>query len=449
MAVVTELPGKQTRVYTRKCQVYLTDAQVAIHDRALAASNKLHNYALTKLERRFGLAPGTRARLFPTGKWLRAVLTDIRLAFARDEYGLTRWSWKAIGLSAQMAEAQLVKLATNFAMYRESARSLMMAPTANQEKWSRIHGKPVWRRGAIQHIRPGDPGKQSITAPNDKSVFVLSNTTIKLPLIGLVQTCRDFSKVVKGEAAIRTITLKRVRGNKYELQMTFSETIAKVPIKSEVGLDWGMSGCTVFTSNSGRLIENDEAVVGRVVAIRNEISVLQARMVKTKSERKVLRLKDKIRRLHAKASNVMTNEQRRIARAIADEYDLIVLERLNSSSMRRRGRGRAQSRGFNAKLAVVQPYSLTQAVIDAATSSGKTVILVDPYKTSRVEFETGYVHEAKISLSVRGWPSPVDGRWVDRDINAARNILSWGKSPSLHRRHIETGCDPLELVTVH
>ena len=110
---------------------------------------------------------------------------------------------------------------------------------------------------------------------------------------------------------------------------------------------------------------------------------------------------------------------------------------------------RAQSRGFNAKLAVVQPYSLTQAVIDAATSSGKTVILVDPYKTSRVEFETGYVHEAKISLSIRGWPSPVDGRWVDRDINAARNILSWGKSPSLHRRHIETGCDPLELVTVH
>ena len=60
MAVVTELPGKQTRVYTRKCQVYLTDVQVALHDRALAASNKLHNYALTKLERRFGLAPGTR-----------------------------------------------------------------------------------------------------------------------------------------------------------------------------------------------------------------------------------------------------------------------------------------------------------------------------------------------------------------------------------------------------
>ena len=449
MVVVTELPEKRTRMYTRKCQVCLTDAQVAVHDRALVASNELHNYALTKLERRFGLVPGTRRRLFPTGKWLRSVLTEIRLAFARDEYGLTRWSYAVIGLTAQMAEAQLVKLATNFAMYRESARSLMMAPAANQEKWSRIHGKPVWRRGSIQHIRPGDPGKQSITAPNDKSVFVLSNTTIKLPLIGLVQTCRDLSKVVKGEAKIRTITLKRVRGNKYELQMTFSETIAKVPIKSEVGLDWGMTGRTVFTSNSGRVIENDEAVVGRVVAIRNEISVLQERMAKTKSERKVLRLKDKIRRLHAKASNVMTNEQRRIARVIANEYDLIVLERLNSSSMRRRGRGRAQSRGFNAKLAVVQPHSLTQAVIDAATSYGKTVILVDPYKTSRVEFETGYVHESKISLSVRGWPSPVDGRWVDRDINAAHNILSWGKSPSLHRRHIETGCDPLELVTVH
>lgn len=449
MVVVTELPEKQTRVYTRKCQVYLTDAQVAVHDRALVASNELHNYALTRLERRFGLAPGTRRRLFPTGKWLRVVLDEIRLSFALEMYGLTRWSYSVIGLSAQMAQAQLFKLATNFAMYRESAQSLMMAPAANQEKWARIHGKPVWRRGAIQHIRPGDAGKQSITAPNDKSVFVLSKTTIQLPLIGRIQTCRDLSKVIKGAATIRTITLKRIRGNKYELQMTFYEEVPKVPIKSEVGLDWGMAGRTVFTSNTGRVIENDEFVVARVSAIRNEISTLQSRMARVKSPRKTLRLKDKIRRLHAKASNVMTNEQRRIARAIADEYDLIVLERLNSSSMRRRGRGWAQSRGFNAKLAVVQPYSLTQAVIDAATSSGKTVILVDPYKTSRVEFETGYVHEAKISLSVRGWPSPVDGRWVDRDINAARNILSWGKSPSLHRRHIETGCDPLELVAVH
>ncbi len=449
MVVVTELPEKQTRVYTRKCQVYLTDAQVAVHDGALVASNELHNYALTKLERRFGLAPGTRRRLFPTGKWLRAVLTEIRLAFARDEYGLTRWSGAVIGLSAQMAEAQLVKLATNFAMYRKSAQSLMMAPATHREKWSRIHGKPVWRRGAIQHIRPGDPGKQSITAPNNKSVFVRSKTTIQLPLIGLVQTCRDLSKVIKGEAAIRTITLKRIRGNKYELQMTFSETIAKVPVKSEVGLDWGMSGRTVFTSNTGLVIENDESVVARVSAIRSEISSLQSKMARVKSPRKTMQIKDKIRRLHAKASNVMTNEQRRIARAIADEYDLIVVERLNSSSMRRRGRGSAQSKGFNAKLAVIQPYSLTQAVIGAATSSGKTVILVDPYKTSRVEFETGYVHEKKIPLSVREWTSPVDGRRVDRDINAARNILSWGKSPSLHRRHIETGCDPLELVTVH
>ena len=449
MVVVTELPEKRTRVYTRKSQVYLTDAQVALHDRALVASNELHNYALTKLERRFGMSPGTRHRLFPKGKWLRSVLTEIRLAFARDEYGLTRWSAAVIGLTAQMAEAQLVKLATNFTSYRESAISLMASPTTRQEKWARIHGKPVWRRGAIRHIRQGDAGKQSITAPNNNTVFVRSKTTIHLPLIGLVQTCRDLSKVIKGEAAIRTITLKRVRGNKYELQMTFSETIAKVPIKSEVGLDWGMAGRTVFTSNSGRVIENNEAVVGRVVAIRNEISVLQARMAKTKSECKVLRLKDKIRRLHAKVSNVMTNEQRRIARAIADDYDLIVLERLNSSSMRRRGRGSAQSRGFNAKLAVVQPYSLTQAVIDAATSSWKTVILVNPYKTSRVEFETGYVHEKKIPLNVREWTSPVDGRLVDRDVNAARNILSWGKSPSLHQLHIETGCDPLELVSVH
>ena len=34
MVVVTELPEKRTRVYTRKCQVHLTDDQVALHDRA-------------------------------------------------------------------------------------------------------------------------------------------------------------------------------------------------------------------------------------------------------------------------------------------------------------------------------------------------------------------------------------------------------------------------------
>ena len=35
---------------------------------------------------------------------------------------------------------------------------------------------------------------------------------------------------------------------------------------------------------------------------------------------------------------------------------------------------------------------------------------------------------------------------IDRDINAAKNILAWGLNPSDHAKHITLGVDPTLLV---
>ena len=114
--------------------------------------------------------------------------------------------------------------------------------------------------------------------------------------------------------------------------------------------------------------------------------------------------------------------------------------------MRRRGRGSAQSRGFNRRLALVKPDRLSEITTWAAQRAGTTLLKVDPYHTSQVEFGQHPSTAKKRGLSEREWTSPFTGELIDRDINAAKNILAWGLNPSDHAKHITLGVDPTLLV---
>ena len=67
---------------------------------------------------------------------------------------------------------------------------------------------------------------------------------------------------------------------------------------------------------------------------------------------------------------------------------------------------------------------LRTRIADKAESAGRRIILVDPKDTSQICSECGaYVHK---DLSVRVHICPCCGLSIDRDVNAALNILHRG-----------------------
>ena len=90
-----------------------------------------------------------------------------------------------------------------------------------------------------------------------------------------------------------------------------------------------------------------------------------------------------------------------------------------------------KTKGMNKKLALAKPATMRDFIIQRANKIGATVVLVNPDFTSQIEF--GVLHEPKkIPLDVREWISEFTGRLIERDYNAAWNILFWGLYPEYH-----------------
>jgi putative transposase len=138
------------------------------------------------------------------------------------------------------------------------------------------------------------------------------------------------------------------------------------------------------------------------------------------------------RRAFAKRTNLLNEEYKRHARLLLDSNSMIVIEDLNSNSMRDESDKKTkQSKGLNKKLATVKPATMRDFIIQRANKTGKTVVLVNPKFTSQIEF--GVIHEPKkIPLEIREWVSEFTERLIKRDYNAAWNILFWGLYPMFH-----------------
>ena len=71
-------------------------------------------------------------------------------------------------------------------------------------------------------------------------------------------------------------------------------------------------------------------------------------------------------------------------------------------------------------------YKFKQILLDKANVNGKQVVLVDRfYPSSKTCHKCGYVNR-NLTLSNREWVCPVCGEHLERDINAAINILIEG-----------------------
>lgn len=138
----------------------------------------------------------------------------------------------------------------------------------------------------------------------------------------------------------------------------------------------------------------------------------------------------KIRQLFAKRRQVIIEYYRKEMPKVIQDYQVVVIERLNTKDMRKPGKGKGKDRGFNRRLSLIKPFELQQVLANYAWKHGVPVVKVDSYKTSQVEFGTTEVH--KHALDKREWISPVTGKKVLRDLNAAKNILDWGIHPDHH-----------------
>jgi putative transposase len=189
---------------------------------------------------------------------------------------------------------------------------------------------------------------------------------------------------------------------------------AKAPATGKIGVDLGLTHFAVLSTG--------EKIVSPKAFRKNEarLAVLQRRLAKKRKgscNRAKARLK--VALLHARITDARRDFLHKLSTRLIDENQVIAVETLGVSNMQKNRR-------------------LSKSISDAGWSEfarqleykahwyGRTLIGIDRwYPSSKRCSDCGHT-VTKMPLSVREWVCPECGTTHDRDVNAARNVLTAG-----------------------
>ena len=462
-----KLPKTTEYIRVRRYRLVATTDLVAKFERNIEVENKIYNYVLKYLEKTYGVK--NLKRPYPTNKNAKLFLAkDVLIPkILKDLYGLSKWDGKKVGIHSQaLRDEYLVSILTNFGEYRKNLISASKMSKQNKKDYqNNLHDnnpkhKSWYRKGSLNYLRPNQ-SKNCVALPSNGQAKIISAHFIKIQDYGTIQVVENIKNMKNTK--IVTTKIKRKANEQFELQIVFKTINERKGIVNMIGADWNMKNNKIWHTS-----DNDELYLSKNVS--DKADKLEAEINKLKSQRdlitwlpqksqRITKLNEDIRYLSSKRSHVLTEEYNRMAKELFTKNDLVAIENLNAKEMRKRNQINVnQNKAKNRKLAKIKPYEMGRLLIQMANRLGKTVILVDSYKTSQVEYGTKY--QEKHDVNDRKWVSKHTGAIIERDLNASRNILAWALNPKEHIKYkeslklykegkIKASIKPLNLITVN
>lgn len=272
-----------------------------------------------------------------------------------------------------------------------------------------------FRRVKAGEAEPGYPRFRSrsrydsFTFPAREGWKFKDNGRLRLFKIGDVKI--KLHRPIEGE--IKTLTIQRdALGNWYACFSCEVEFTRPDPSPFTVGIDMGLAKFATLSTgvviDNPRFFRKDEKALAHAQRKRDKLP-------KGSGERK--RATRKVQHIHARIANRRQDFAHKLSRYLADTFQVMVFEDLNTQGMVK-NRHLAKSIGDAAWNQTIQ-YTTYKA-----EEAGRVCLKVNPAYTS--QDCSGCGDRVKKSLSQRVHTCPKCGLEIDRDLNAAFNILARG-----------------------
>jgi putative transposase len=250
---------------------------------------------------------------------------------------------------------------------------------------------------------------------------------VTLPRLGTLRTHEDTGKLARkvadGTARILSATVSRT-AQRWFVSFT-AELEREVPGRharpgSAAGVDLGVKVLLTVADDTGRVIS-----IAGPKALRSSLSKLRraSRAHSRRQSGSAGRRKSAARlaRIHARVANVRADALHKATTSLARRYETVIVEDLNVAGMtRNHGLARAVAdQGFGQARRMLE--------YKTAWNGGNVIVAGRFYPSSKTCSACGAV-KAKLPLKERTYRCEHCGHTGDRDVNAARNLLSLAAS---------------------
>lgn len=297
-----------------------------------------------------------------------------------------------------------------------------------------VSGDPFGTTAPYSYRFQGRNRYQSFTYP-DGAGWKFDGKYLRLTKIGNIKV--KMHREMEGK--IKTVTIKREVDQWYVCFSCEGAEPEKRPLSYEdVGIDLGVTH--LATLSNGEMIEHPRYY-------RKAKKTLEKRQQALSRKKKGSHRREKAKRLIGRAHRKIRHQRRdflhKQSRALVNRYQVIVFEDIQTSHLVRRPKpkqdeetkqylpnGAAAKGGLNKSILDAGWSTIVSMCTVKAAWAGRTLMKVNPKYTSQVCSGCGTVR--KKTLEER-WHSCDCGAELDRDVNAAINILRLGRSPHLTR----------------
>lgn len=238
---------------------------------------------------------------------------------------------------------------------------------------------------------------------------------IKVPKLGSVKF-KNYNNIDWSFVHIYNITIKKTSTDKYfaSLCCELPEPEYIEPKFDACGFDLGLKDFAIF--DSGEVIENPKYYIKTEYRIKKTQRQLSKCKKFSKNYKKV---QLKLAKLHEKIKNQRKDFQHKISRQIVNENQIIVSEDLNVKNM-------------------LKNHKLAKSIQDASFSFFCNMIAYKALEQHRQYIKIGTFYPSSklchccgfkykgLKLEERFWTCPECGTYLNRDENAAINILNEG-----------------------
>jgi putative transposase len=240
---------------------------------------------------------------------------------------------------------------------------------------------------------------------------------LKIAKIGAVKV-KWSRKHIPQPSSVRMI---RTASGKFFVSLVVEVAPQELPKTGEnIGIDFGVS--RLATLSNGERVANPKhgaRLQKRLAFCQREL----ARKTKGSKRRGLARLR--VAKVHDKISNCRTDCMHKFSTEIVKRFDVICVEDLNL-------RGMVKNHNLARSLSDASIGTAIRMIEEKAERYGKQLVKIDRfYPSSKTCSVCGHVVE-KLPLSIREWDCPECNSHLDRDENAAVNILAVGQTVFAH-----------------